>query len=837
MTLKILPLLVVLSLGVSAASAQVPEEALQCFRWFSTLGYPEVKEARWAEVWTGSYFDPGENGGPAAHTLMGFVTSETDKEFTIMKADLIQRKLRKTKPGTPAHMQVTYAERPFLPMIGRQLALLPNPPESSFRGFEVRLGRKAEVFFLAHACWQKGEDALAAQLYAQAEKLGTPRQLPDAQAGNGQRISMQEALEIELGHAAMWDAVLRCGGGSLGGGSWMGGDGSLEPLTSVVEAFRRVVRLFPRCEHIERARQSIAMLERLIEEDKKHVTLSQEQIDKLPLDQRIAELIWLLRDQNGHQYMQPGRCDVFNMSETGTSPAHQLLAIGDAAAPALIEALTDGRFSRSVGFHRNFHFSHTILTVGDCAQQILNRMTGQNFYSPASTSGYMSNEDKMREVQKAAQKWWKDYQQKGKKQMLVDSIAAAKTPPGQLVEQLQKEAPDAVEAALLRGADNAQTEWLARQFVDALAGLKTPQASHRLVRFMKEHPKREVRLDAAGRLLNENHDQALPAILREWAAFSAADHREERGDFERLVILLVATGDTEAMKRLVERWEARPVPQRFEIVRKLGEWLGDPANSQTFTSVKARPASAEAKAAGIGLLARALEDTDARDGTGGSIGDFKYDNPRICDFALWSLHEIDPKKYAFSPRAERRQRDAERITAANLWRKEHDLPLLPPPPPPGPKLAAKDALQIVEVRIKPEKDFADTPLVRRALALRGGVFGPDTLSSLLRDFARQPPPGASGLRVEAVREADLTGVELCLSLSRGEIPTDKGKYWGTMSHGLIGTHNLGSAGGSAALSHLQADDGWDDFEKDIRDGMKALPATTAFTLCAGLRAP
>lgn len=394
--MKIRHLLLMLTACLPASvSAQLPEEALQCFQWFSTLGYPDVKEARWVEVWIGIRPYAGEKDTPWSG---GFITKETEAEITFVKPDLTTAMVRKAKPDTPADERVEFEERSFLQVIEQQLKLIQHPPKDPFQRFRSRLSQKAEWFFLAYICWQRGEENLAAQLY-QAARLydKASENLPSGASQKRKLRSMREDLEIDLGHAAMWNAVLRCG-------SW-GSSERWASRSALLEAFRRVVRLFPRCAHVERARQSAAMLERMIKEDEQHPALTQAQIDQLPQDQRIAELVWMLRDQNGYQQRQPGSCDVFNTVPEGKSPAHQLLAIGSPAAPALIEALTDDRFSRSVGYHRNFYFSHTILTVGDCAQQILSRMSGQNFHSRDATSGYRSNEEKMLDVQKAARQW------------------------------------------------------------------------------------------------------------------------------------------------------------------------------------------------------------------------------------------------------------------------------------------------------------------------------------------------------------------------------------------------------------------------------------------------
>lgn len=401
--MKIRHLILILGACLPAiAPAQLPDEALQCFKWFSTLGYPDVKEARWAEIWTGSWSSSGGKDTPKARTTEGFVTKETPAEFSAVKLDLIPATLSKSKPDAPAHESVRFEERPFLTMIAQQLEALRHPPENVFKRMESTPGQR-EVFILSYICWQRGQLDLAAQLYGELQK----QPFRDYRI-TGRNVTMQERLEILLGYNAMWDAVLRCGGGRLGWNNWAG-SGKLETRTALIEAFRRIVRLFPRSFEAREAGQYAATLERMVNEDQKHPALTQEQIDQLPLEKRIAELVGMLRDQNGHQTSLPGGCDVFftNTKPEWKSPAHQLLDIGYDAVPALIEALTDERFSRSVGFRHASHFSHAILTIGECAEQILTQTTGQNFYSTDSTSGSFSHEEEMVSLQKAARDWWK----------------------------------------------------------------------------------------------------------------------------------------------------------------------------------------------------------------------------------------------------------------------------------------------------------------------------------------------------------------------------------------------------------------------------------------------
>jgi hypothetical protein len=572
----------------------------------------------------------------------------------------------------------------------------------------------------------------------------------------------------------------------------------------------------------------------MVAEEAKHPVLTQQQIDQLPLEKRIAELIWRLRDQNGQQMSQPGWCSVLGYGD-GESAGHQLVKIGYPAAPALIEALTDDRFSRSVGFHRNFHFSHTILTIGDCAQQILQEISGQGFYSPDSTSGNMSNEDKMLAVQKAARVWWDGYQKKGLKQMLVDDISSGQKSPHSLVEQLKKEDASAVEAAVLAGAAKAAAdEWMARQFIDQLDALKSPQSITALAKIMKEHPKLEVRLDAAARLLNHDHPDTLNTLLHDWSAYPPAkeDHDEA---FEAITDILACQGGDQAVQALASGWDARAARQRLIIVQQIGSCMAAKPRDHSFDShARPRKPSPQAKERAVELLVHALEDTETSYGMTGGGSDLTLGEASIGDFALQALHQLDAAKYTFSPKAARRLRDTERITMANLWRKEHGQPLLPLPPPPGPKLPPAEALKIVRVSLEPADAPAADGITKKAQSLQGRSFAPETIPQLLLWFAQANLPGVRGLDIEASRENDLTGVEVYLRVHLGQPKNDDSPDWQIRHGGRAGEKQLGSSSGSSSHSNVVKPDKWEDFEEVVREALKQ-PPQTEFRFHAGLR--
>lgn len=805
---------------VASLRAEVPAEAKSCFEWFGTLGFPDAKDARWAEVWSGHYFSQGGESKPEVLTFRGYVLEDTNDRFRVMPLDMLPGWLKRSKPDAAVHERVDFEERPFLEMAEGYLEKLRHPPKQ-FDRFGNKLSQRAEVFALAYVCWRKGKEALSQQLFDEAAKVPTYSRTPD---GKERSVNMRESLEIEFGHQAMWDAVLRMGGGTLGENSW-GGGGPLQPRAELLESFRRIVKLFPRCEHMDRAKSTIATLERMVAEDEKHPPMTQEQIEAMPLDKRIAELIWLLRDQNGHQMSQPGWCDVLGYAADGKSAGHQLIDIGYPAASALIEALTDERFSRSVGFHRDFHFSHTILTIGDCAQQILRRITSQDFYSPASTSGYMSNEEKMLAVQKAARVWWADYQKKGLKQMLVDSISEGKTSPHALVEQLKAADPTAVEPAILAGAAKASTDWQVRQFIGELDSIKSPQCTAALVGLMQNHGNIEVRLDAAARLLNREDPGALPVLLHEWSVYQSSKQSFD-DPFETMADMLACHGSDRAVQALISGWETRNAGQRLKIVEKIGECMAQKPRTHSFDSpaVPRKPEDAALTRA-LALLVRALEDTTTNYGLSGGSRDLVYGEASIGDFALHSLHELDPDKFTFTPEAGRRQRNTERIAAANLWRKEHSQPLLPTPPPPGPKLPVADALKIVRVTIQGDPLPENNEIAKKLRALENTRFSAKMFPELLVWFAQIRPPGVTGLDLEASRESDLTGVEIVARVETGQTKSENDLEWSTRHSGHCGKQHLGNSSGGSSHSYVIKADYWDVFTEATAKALEQPPET------------
>jgi len=805
-------------------AGEASDESRADFEWFSGLGYPEVKDAKWAQIWTGFAWREG-NGPVHVDTTYGFVIEDEKDHFRVLMPDLTRRYFKRTEKARSESTWVGYEERPFLEMAREILRRAQDLKNLESRRFGRVLDQRATTFFTAHTCWKRGETALAGELYEAAKRLPIVVSFDGEQPDP--KSTMRQLLEIQLGRAAIWTATLQFGD------NYEDGEGApLRPRTELLDTFRRIVKNYPASPYQASAKQTVATLEMMVREDAGHPVISADALAKLPEDQQVAEWVFRLRDQNGHHYDDPGSCNIFTDSTAGkdVSPAHQLVRIGYKAVPQLIDALGDERLTRSVECHRSFTFSHRVLTIGDCAMLILQRITGEPFYQ-WKRADKMSHEEETAAKQELPKQWWADFQQKGGVGLLVDAISSGEKSPDQLIGKLRVMAPEAVEAAILRGAANAKGGMISA-FIQPVGSLATKAADDQLLAWCDGSLPLSLRLSACIQLFNQDHPNALPMILREWKRYPASKSEENWDDFENLVKLLIASGDPVAMGALVANWEKRPDSERFEIVEKLGAGLRPQPEDWWTPKIKNRPPSAGAKDIAIRLLSQALEDEVTGIGINVNHNVFRFQNPKIGDFALYGLNQIAPSEHAFSLQAGKRQREVERITAANKWRQAHGQEALPFPPPAGPALGENEALKITTVEIGPPRNPADTALTDKITALKGTLFAANTIPQLLIWFANHECQGVRGLRVEAFRESDLTGVTLKASVVAGNYPPRE-KSWEYHSGGSVGTRNLGISGGSGKGDSIRQEKTWKHFFDELTEALETTP-TTPFSVTAGL---
>ena len=324
-------------------------------------------------------------------------------------------------------------------------------------------------------------------------------------------MTLLEYLNKDQAHTRMWRAVVAFGD-------------SRKSLEELLQQFEFIMKRFPETKHFERAKETATMLKRLIQEDKDHSEKNVPALDKLKGDQRVAELIHQLCTQNGHQWSQPGACDIFSDQRGEKSPAHLLVAEGFDAVPQLIEALDDDRFTRSVGYHRNFYFSHHVLRVADCSERILSRIAGRGFYQRKHTNGAMAKDGESDTTKGRIEAWWSDVQSKGEKQVLIDAVKLGDSNSGRQAKALVEKYPDEAVEAIRIGLAKAEG-WQQQTMIGWLSKLKDDSATELLKDQLTNASTLGGRIAAARQLVPRDGSKklALDAMVKEWLNYKSAD--------------------------------------------------------------------------------------------------------------------------------------------------------------------------------------------------------------------------------------------------------------------------------------------------------------------------
>ena len=671
-----------------AASPQAAEKGVltdadrKAITWFDTLDYPNLAGRRCVRVATG-WWSRSSDDSATNRYLFGFLLSEKGDEFTVFWSDLSTHVFRRTPPRTPEHLRVGYNEVDLKVAAAAQLAQLRKPPdkEDHWRRFGERLSERGEVFVLARACAANGLEPSAHELIAEAAKM------PARQTGEAPG-DLVEALSQEIAHGRMWQAVVEFGDPAIS-------------RKELLERFRFIVKHFPTSEHAARAKETADLLAQMVKEDDEHARQGAKALDKLPTRERVAELIFRLRDQNGHQWSQPGWCDIFDdfggIKDGGKTPAHRLVAVGFDAVPQLIDVLDDRRFTRSVGFHRDFYFSHHVLRVGDCALAIIERIAGRSFYARRTTSSEMMKEGQESEVRKEIRKWWGEVQAKGEKQVLVEAVGVGDQNAVYQAEQLLKKYPQGALGPIVAAAKKQTDGYLRARLVDLVTQIPGDASSKFLLEEMKGSPCGKAAVAAAHGMLRRGSAEALPAMIALWERVSATPVSDKTAEgappcalppyegTEEVIEFLAGCGDPKAVDALAKHMRAHGIDRRIAIVSVFGHGSFGVISSGGgggLSPGKSGPTQKESvKKAVERLLVAALEDTEQREGMSGSWGDKSFQDPRVCDLAAHVLAQRFPKKYRFDLSATLMDRDRQRLAMLNEWRKEQNLSAIPLPQP------------------------------------------------------------------------------------------------------------------------------------------------------------
>jgi len=757
--------------------------------WFDGLGFPSFSGRKLVEVRTGGWSQRG-GGSPQADTELAILLEETDEYFRVLGLDLAEaRHARDEKAEWPVRFEVLDLERTAHEVVEARRAAQeakeqaerdlkagkvdPARLSALHDRFGERISQRAELFVTARLCEANGVTAAARALLDDVRVLSAPAGRQEGRRSEGappRALDVQEQLETDIGHAEMWRSVVAFG----------------DPDTSrrtLLERFRAFPERFPSSEHVQRARETAALLGPMVSEDVARAARGPLPEDA-PVEARVADLILELRDQNGHQLSQPGSCDIFTDRRGDASPAHRLVAIGMPAVPQLIEVVDDRRPTRSVGYHRDFYFSHYVLTIGDCAIAIIQQIAQRPFYERRSTSGAAVKDGQASAIKVEMRRWWATLQAKGEEGFLREAVASGDDrSPYEAVKLVERYGASAL-GPIAEGTRKAEPRTRAA-LVAIASELEGPTATAFLAEELEAAPHLTARVAAARGLHARGDSRAVAAMIQAWRApprppapARRGDDLEEmnRRDFDDNAIhgvlaFLAAARDPEAIRALGEGLEARPLGMRAAVIESFdpATWFGarfhvrrgggGPFDAPSVTTGGAEEAI-EA------LLVASLEDEAVRAGTSGTRGGESYRDPRICDLAASALCGRYPERYGFHLGGTMARKDREIALARNTWRKARGLAPLPVPEVPAPPFV-DDA--VVAEAVKAASDARDD--VARAAALaRLETLGPGAARAIDAQAQLLPPDAPVrrellalarrlAFRVREVRVSSSTGVE------------------------------------------------------------------------------
>lgn len=664
-------------------SAQITKSDRELFKWFDGLEFAKFADLPLIKVETGPgshYFDEE----PDNFIEFGFLIEETEKGFTYWDLALEKNVLVKKTKDVANNYRIDF-KRYKISVAARELIKnLESESEQDWRGrifdrMGETISQTCEVFFLARACFQQNKEDEAAELLTLAKTLSDHSR--DVRLGE---VSLKELLAMDLAHSLFWRIHLKF-------------DDPKITRKELADDLEKMKKHFPNSLHFEQAVSMHSLILKMIAEDKKHpLNLDWK---KLSTKQQVSELIYQLRNQDGKQLTQPGSCDIFcydtgflqGKKKKSASPAKRLVDIGIAAVPQLIEALADNRFTRSVGYHRDFYFSHQVLSVGDCAKRILSRISADAVWSTRYAENPNGEETSYAD---RAKQWYADIIKKGEKNLLIELTVIGDSASPQQARQLVEKYPEIALTHIKTAIVAAQSDWIREQLLDIVANYGEAVVPYIEDQLSKAKVLR-LKIVLADHLYEWKPELSANTLIREFDntikqsdkiaelanTFHPRDNPVEKyyDDIETLIESMLVGNKTAVSRYLVKNFDNWPIGIRMYILENIGAYnlrRWGPKNIPEDRDPSDMPFSNELKADFEELFIKVIASPNQ---FFESTGADSFDSYRVCDYALENLAKCVPDEYHFSIHGSIFENEKQRIVALNHFRKKRKMPLLPVP--------------------------------------------------------------------------------------------------------------------------------------------------------------
>lgn len=717
---------------------------------------------------------------------LGFLESDDGKNYVVRRLDLHRMK------GLHSTWSQTDAES------AKALPKLTTSEAATFwcdwlddtdshRDLDSRLsyGRYAQAFtqciIFAAALYERGDFVASHLLHQRARQM--PRRLAEGPATK----DFQHDLREDLAHALFKGAEDDVGDPT-------------QRREDLLKRLEEIIRCFPNTVASSNAETMASALRPVIAQAAQP-KLSDAEFAKLPVKERVAALIRQLPDQTGRQMMSPGICDVFadeqgwgfgggvsymtfGYAQSGglvygggpaITPAGKLAEIGMEAVPQLIKAIDDQRPTRASGSGIPLWQRSSVLDVGDCAIQILQRLSNRSF----TDNNLSRSPDAARTQIKAnAQGWWKEVQDGTEADTLDRKISAGEEGEPNLAARLIKIDPARAVAAMERGMNKTEKPWSAKWLLTPLSTIDSDAARQLIFRQVTEGRFLSVRIQAAQLVWQaptradgtplfsaEEQRRAREAMLAEWRRFPPPKERLEPFDGYELAEALgsLATKTPELLEAVATDLEKQSPNIRVKLMETLAERTRGPANPPK------PPMDAILEKFLVGQLEDTAFSTKARFERAGKA---YCEGARVTEYAAAQLARLWPERYHFTWDASGDEMETARLACLNAWRasqKQPPLPATAPSLPPG-----QDSATVVRVALGKDSLPLEGEWPKWVHSLEGKTLAGEDFVSLLVAHAEQNTEDKQSIRLTAYRQSARSGFVVELSLGRELEPTANG---------------------------------------------------------------
>ncbi len=667
--------------------------------WLNTILEEKLKDAAVVKVWTGVWDQFGSRKSKRVPRIAyGILLAETEETFRIFDLDSLQKRSFVKSENTKQPYQRVGYEAATVAQAKKAVLAHENGafgPGAFGPDALISPASRTLIACLAHRAGQTDEAVRLIQ--------GIPR----PRGNNQQPATLKQLVGDDLSEAWMRWCVA----------------GFADPKITYRELIQRcrlITRHLPFNEDAKRAKGIVSTLVNMIREDeayRKQLNDRKQSGVQPTQEQRIADLIFQLRGQNGDQSCvisdQNGRRwfldfyvargDFFFDARGQDSPAHQLVKIGDPAIPQLIAALDDDRFTRTLDDE------DTVLRVGDCAASIISHIAGRRFDHLSPNGGPMAKDGQGRRTKDAIQTWWDEYVKKGRRQMLIEGTARGDSESLYQLDRLIDEFPEASLQPLITGATNTNLTEVYSTYIRQLGTKKDERSLAFLNSEFEKQAGHRFRTMLAVQLMIRGEKNVVARMMTEWERLvnKSSEKKGQRlfggnslggnslgggafgggafggnafggsplgpGPFEggrsslnpaeSMVGFLMATEDPATVNALAKQFSRLAVADRLSLLKTMVVSKRTIPKPLRYKSGE----SSEFDAAVERFLHRALNDTERRTGLRLSLGGYKFEDPRICDFAAYALAQRWPARYQYLRQSTAEQREAHRQKLLREW--------------------------------------------------------------------------------------------------------------------------------------------------------------------------